>query len=65
MQAATQVGNVIALTIQAGLLTVHPDGVRNFTNIETSFGFMAGWAGILIPVFWIFYRRQNATPKAQ
>ncbi len=56
MQAAIQAGNVIALTIQAGLLTIHPGGIADFRNVTASFAFMIGWGGACLMAFWVFYR---------
>ena len=57
LQAAIQAGNVVALTIQAGLLTIHPGGVADFRNVAASFYFMIGWGGACLVAFWIFFRQ--------
>jgi len=57
LQAATQAGNVIALTIQAGLLTIYPHGVADYRNVAASFYFMIAWGGACLLGFWIFFRQ--------
>lgn len=57
LQAAIQAGNVVALTIQAGLLTIHPGGVADFRNVAASFYFMIGWGGACLVAFWVFFRQ--------
>lgn len=57
LQAAIQAGNVVALTIQAGLLTIHPGGVADFRNVSASFYFMIGWGGACLVAFWVFFRQ--------
>lgn len=67
VQAAIQAGNVIALTVQAGLLTIHPGGVGDYRNVTASFAFMIGWGGACLIGFWVFYRPgkpANSAPAA-
>ncbi|WVQ82496.1 hypothetical protein IAT38_004625 [Cryptococcus sp. DSM 104549] len=56
LQVSSQVGNAIALAIQAGLLTVYPDGIYNFKNVQVSWYFMIGWSGVWLVMFLVFYR---------
>jgi hypothetical protein len=56
LQTATQMGNVVALAVQAGLLTVHPGGVNDFRNLRASWAFMITLGGLCILGFWTFYR---------
>jgi len=56
LQTAIQAGNAIAVSIQAGLMTIHPDGIHDFRNIAASFYFVMGWGAIWLVLFWIFYR---------
>jgi hypothetical protein len=56
VQAASQAGNVIGLTIQAGLLTIHPGGVGEWKNVTASFAFMIGWGAACLIAFWIFFK---------
>lgn len=39
----TQLGGATVFSIQAGLLTIHPGSYENFTNIQISWWFFAGW----------------------
>lgn len=56
LQTAIQAGNAIALTVQAGLLTIHPGGIADFRNVQASFWFMFAWGGAFLVAFWVFYR---------
>jgi len=60
IQAAIQAGNVIALTVQAGLLTIYPGGVADYRNVAASFWFMIAWGGTCLLAFWIFFRQPPA-----
>lgn len=67
LQTAVQVGSAIALSIQAGLLTIHPGGINDFRNVAVSFYFMIAWGGLCLLGFWVFYRplrRVDNTPVA-
>lgn len=57
LQTAIQAGNAIALTVQAGLFTIHPGGIADFRNVQASFWFMFAWGGVCIAGFWVFYRK--------
>lgn len=56
LQTAIQAGNAIALTVQAGLFTIHPGGLADFRNVQASFWFMFAWGGACAIGFWVFYR---------
>jgi hypothetical protein len=59
LQAAIQSGNVIGLTVQAGLMTIHPGGTSDFSNVAASYYFMIAWGGMCLLAFWVFYRRRQ------
>jgi hypothetical protein len=56
LQSAYQVGAAVALSIQAGLMTVHEGGVENFANVQASWYFELGWTVCWLIVFLVFYR---------
>jgi hypothetical protein len=64
LQAAIQAGNVVALTVQAGLLTIYPNGVADFRNVAASFYFMIAWGGANLVAFWIFFRQPAPSSHA-
>ncbi|GFZ51824.1 hypothetical protein JCM24511_09592 [Saitozyma sp. JCM 24511] len=55
-QMVYQVGAVTGLSIQAGLLTVHPGDVSNWSNIQTSYWFDFGWALVCGALVLVLYR---------
>ena len=59
LQVAFQAGSVIALAIQAGLLTIHPGSVGNWSNVRASLWFEFGWCAVWMVGFVAWYR-----PKA-
>jgi gentisate 1,2-dioxygenase len=56
LQTAIQAGNAIALTIQAGLFTIHPGGIADYRNVQASFWFIFAWGGAFLLVYWLAYR---------
>jgi hypothetical protein len=56
LQVALQVGAVIGLSVQAGLLTRKPGLIANYENVQTSFWFQFGWCMVNLIVFLIFFR---------
>jgi hypothetical protein len=56
LQTAIQAGNAIAVSIQAGLMTIHPDGIEDFRNIAASFYFVMAWGAVWLVLFWACYR---------
>ena len=62
LQVALQVGSAIAMSIQAGLLTIEPGGIHNYTNVRTSWYFQLGWAIVWLIMFLVFYRPIKNTP---
>ncbi|WVQ73654.1 hypothetical protein IAR50_003234 [Cryptococcus sp. DSM 104548] len=57
VQVALQLGTVIGLSVQAGLLTLHPGGMENFSNVQASFWFVLGWALLNALVCAVCYRQ--------
>jgi len=56
LQVALQVGSAVALSVQAGLLTVNEGWLYNFSNVRTSWLFELGWGVVWLIAFLIFYR---------
>lgn len=56
LQVALQVGSAVALSIQAGLLTVEPGNNTNWVNVRASFIFVLGWGMVWLVGFLVFYR---------
>lgn len=63
LQTAMHTSVVVALSIQAGLLTTAPGALENFTNFKASMYFELGWVVLWLVGFMVFYRRVKATPK--
>lgn len=62
LQVSLQVGSAVALSVQAGLLTVNPGGIENLTNVKISWYFMLGWTLLWGIGFVVLYRPKKATP---
>ncbi|WWC91453.1 uncharacterized protein L201_006399 [Kwoniella dendrophila CBS 6074] len=59
-QVSLQVGAVIGLSIQAGLLTLYSnDNVKNYHNIQASFWFEFGWLILNAILVLVFYQHQK------
>ena len=56
LQTSMQASTVIALSVQAGLLTVQPGGLENIANVRTSWYFQLGWLGVWLLGFVGLYR---------
>jgi MFS family permease len=56
LQVALQVGSAVALSIQAGLLTIEPGNITNWVNVRASFIFVLGWGLVWVLGFLVFYR---------
>lgn len=56
LQMSQQTSTVIALSIQAGLLTVEQGGLANFANVRASWYFELGWTVVWLIGFVAFYR---------
>jgi hypothetical protein len=68
LQVALQVGSAVALSVQAGLLTIEPGNLENWVNVRTSFIFVIGWGVIWLVGFLIFFkpaRELSAEEKAE
>ncbi|EIW68412.1 hypothetical protein TREMEDRAFT_32556 [Tremella mesenterica DSM 1558] len=61
LQVSLQVGAVIGLSVQAGLLTREPGSFMNYANVQASFWFQAGWSFLNMIAFLIFFRPQKKT----
>lgn len=56
LSSAFQLGPAVALSIQAGLLTVQPGNVGNWVNVRASFIFVLGWGVIWLVEFLVFFK---------
>jgi hypothetical protein len=56
LQVALQVGSAVALSIQAGLLTIERGNITNWVNVRASFIFVLGWGLVWVLGFLVFYR---------
>jgi hypothetical protein len=56
LQVALQVGSAVALSIQAGLLTIEEGWIYNFKNVQASWYFQLGWGIVWLIGFVVFYR---------
>jgi hypothetical protein len=56
LQVALQVGSAVALSVQAGLLTIEPGNLSNWVNVRISYIFVIGWGVIWLAAFLLFYR---------
>lgn len=57
IQTAVQAGNAVAVSIQAGLMTIYPGGISDFRNIAVSFYFILGWGALWLVLFWVCFRQ--------
>ncbi|OCF37121.1 efflux protein EncT [Kwoniella heveanensis BCC8398] len=64
LQVSLQVGTVLALSIQAGLLTIKPGSLANFANVQASFWFQFGWHIFNMLAVIIFFRSGKAAPRS-
>jgi hypothetical protein len=56
LQTSMQTSAVVAISIQAGLLTVEPGGVHNYVNVQASWYFELGWVLVWLIGFLALYR---------
>lgn len=61
-QVALQTGVAIALSVQAGLLTINPGGLAKHDNVKASYYFQMGWAALWLIMFVVFYRTPPPRP---
>ena len=65
LQVALQVGAVVGLSVQAGLLTIHEGAFANFANVKASFWFQFGWTLVNLVAFLIFFRPSKVAEAAE
>ncbi|BEJ16611.1 hypothetical protein CspHIS471_0600120 [Cutaneotrichosporon sp. HIS471] len=63
LQTAMHTSSVVALSIQSGMLTTAPGGLKNLTNFRASMYFELGWVLLWLVGFMVFYRRVGPTPS--
>lgn len=63
LQTSMHTSTVIALSIQAGLLTTQPGGIENYANIRASWYFELGWVVVWLIGFLVFYRPARNSAK--
>lgn len=56
LQTSMHTSTVVALSIQAGLLTVNDGGLENYANIKASWYFELGWVVVWMIGFLVLYR---------
>ena len=55
LQTSMQIGVNVALSVQAGLLTVQPGDIYNFANVRASWYFEMGWTVVwLLGIIWLY-----------
>lgn len=64
LQTSMHTSTVVALSIQAGLLTTQPGGLENYANIRASWYFELGWVVVWMVGFVILYRPARNTPSS-
>ncbi|WVQ82158.1 hypothetical protein IAT38_004286 [Cryptococcus sp. DSM 104549] len=64
-QVALQVGAVVGLAIQAGLLARSPGGIANFSNVQTSFWFQFGWCVLDAVMLAVLFRPGKVPAKVE
>lgn len=65
LQVALQVGSAVALSIQAGLLTIEPGNLTNWVNVRISYIFVLGWGVIWLVGFLVFYKPGRKLSKEE
>ncbi|WVQ79735.1 hypothetical protein IAT38_001835 [Cryptococcus sp. DSM 104549] len=60
LQVSLQVGAVVGLSVQAGLLTLHPGSISNWSNVQASFWFQFGWGILNAIIIVAFFRPGKA-----
>ena len=65
LQTSWQTSNVLALSIQAGLLTIHPGGMSNWLNVQTSWYFELGWTALWLIGFVLLYKPEKNSKKGE
>ncbi|OCF32711.1 efflux protein EncT [Kwoniella heveanensis CBS 569] len=62
LQVSLQVGAVLGLSVQAGLLTIKPGSLSNYANVQASFWFQFGWTALNALIIIVFFRPGKAAP---
>lgn len=65
LQVSLQVGSAVALSVQAGLFTVHPGSIYNSANVQASYYFQLGVTALLLVAFIVFYKPSKAPASAR
>lgn len=65
LQVCLQLGAVLGLSIQAGLLTLQPGNVTNEYNVQASYWFIFGWALLIAILVLVFFRSNKAAPGSE
>jgi len=65
LQVSLQVGAVVGLSVQAGLLTIHEGAFANFANVQASFWFQFGWILFNLVAFMIFFRPNKVAEASE
>jgi hypothetical protein len=65
LQVSLQVGAVIGLSVQAGLLTLNPGTFVNYANVQASFWFQFGWCLFNLIIFLVFFRAGRAAEGSE
>ncbi|WWC67475.1 uncharacterized protein I206_101383 [Kwoniella pini CBS 10737] len=60
LQVSLQVGAVLGLSVQAGLLTLNEGSFTNYSNVQASFWFQFGWSLLNMLLIVIFFRPGKA-----
>lgn len=63
LNMSVQSSVVVAMSIQAGLLTVRPGGVTDQTNVRTGYFFEMGWCVVWLIGFIVFYNPKKTWDK--
>jgi hypothetical protein len=56
LQVALQLGAVVSLSVQAGLLTRKPGSFANYENVQASFWWQGGWCLCNLIIFLALFR---------
>ncbi|WRT65217.1 uncharacterized protein IL334_002160 [Kwoniella shivajii] len=66
LQVSLQLGAVLGLTVQSGLLTLHEGSFENYANVQASFWFQFGWTVLnMLLIVFLFRPNKAAAGSAQ
>jgi hypothetical protein len=65
LQVSLQLGAVLSLSVQAGLLGRKPGSFSNYANVQASFWFQAGWCLFNLIIFLAFFRPGKAAAGSE